>query len=435
MIRWEVLLNPTAYAGSIAAHPPLGAATLFLLILGAVFGALCSWDELVIQRRWDRDLMARFWTSVTGLPLLVLSLWILFTFLSFGIERWLGHTLSFEALFCLLTIATIPRFVSWMTYLFRERSWAALYVWRVFSSVLLLSATLRLWGTVGAAGHFNGWHSLLIVVPSLAGLWATSLWEIFEKPHTPLAAYPWRRAAGKRVVVFYPQGNAPTEAEEVVREADLLVAQIEGLLDVKPLPFRIGIFLCRNREDLRQQNNVKEHLSDGYAGADHISLIYGSWEEIKCIIPHELTHVVAKQRLNMHLMPLLNEGLAEYGMAQTVAGSTRADIRVPLSLGTLAHSHVFYEWLYVAEPTYPADAKYAHAAALSDYLINRYGMDQFKELCRKTAYDAKQDPAAQLHKSTAEIYGISLRELEQNWRREWIGSGQIELKVELPDSP
>jgi hypothetical protein len=163
-------------------------------------------------------------------------------------------------------------------------------------------------------------------------------------------------------------------------------------------------------------------------------LIYDSWEEIKWIVPHELTHVIARQRLNMHLMPLLNEGLAEYGMAQTIEGSTRADIRIPLSLGTLAHSRVFYEWLYVAEPTYPAPAKYAHAAALADYLIMRYGMDKFKALCRTTAYDSKEDPAAQLHKAAADVYGISLRQLEQDWRREWTGPGQIQLSSDLPDT-
>ncbi len=149
---------------------------------------------------------------------------------------------------------------------------------------------------------------------------------------------------------------------------------------------------------------------------------------------HELMHVVAAQRLKHRMMALLNEGLAEYGMAQIAQVSRCTGIRVPIPLGVLAHNRVFYEWRYVENPDYPPDAKYAHAAALADYLISRYSMDKFKELCLQTAYEANQDPSAQLHKAVATIYGISLRDLEQNWRREWISPGQIQLSLDLPDA-
>lgn len=120
-------------------------------------------------------------------------------------------------------------------------------------------------------------------------------------------------------------------------------------------------------------------------------------------------------------------------MAQMVAGSTRAAICLPLSLGTLAHSGLFYEWLYVETPDFQPGAKYAHAAALVDYLIGRYGMEKFKELCQQTAYDAGENQAAQLHKAVTAIYSLSLQNLEQNWRREWIAPGQIERDPDLPD--
>jgi hypothetical protein len=437
MIRWDVLLNPQVYAQEIAAHPPLGAATSLLLMLTALLTVLTvCLPDLLIEHKYDRDLRSQFrlWSAVLGIPLLFLALFLVFTFVMLGIERWLGRTLSFEALFCLLVVGIAPKFAVWSTYFVRDISRAALYVWRVFAVLLLLYTTQRLWGTVSAVNHLTVWQTLLTMAPILIGLWVTSIWELCETPDSLRSAFPWQHVGGKRVVVFYPPENAYTEVEVIAREADTLLAQIERILDVKPVAFRVQIFLCRNSEDLLQFKKEKDQPIGGYAGAGYVCLVYGPWPEIRTTVAHELTHVVAKQRLKLYLMPLLNEGLAEYGRAQTVAGSARAGICLSLPLGTLAHSGLFYEWLYIAEPDHSAAAKYAHAGALADYLIGRYGMDKFKELCLQTAYDSSQNQAAQLHTAVTAIYGISLRQLEQDWRREWIGPGQIELETKFPDS-
>jgi hypothetical protein len=436
MMRWEVLLHPNVYAEAIAAHPPLGAATLLLLTLAAFWAQIMGWADALLQRKFEgirKELMGMIGITV-GVALSFLTIWILLTFLTLGILRWLGHPLSFEALFCLLVIATLPKFAVWFTCPVRELSLRSLYVWRILAALSLPYMTLRIWETMGAAGSLHGWQTLLTVAPLLTALLAVSIWEIFAFPNSLQAAYPWRRAIGKRVVVFYPPGKAAAEAQAIAHAADALVSQIERILDVRAVPFRIGIFLCLNPEDLRRLNKEKGLVPGrGYAYAAYISLLYGPWTDIQATVAHELTHTVAKQRLNLHVMPLLNEGLAEYGRAQTGAGSDAA-ICLPLPLGTLAHRGLFYEWCYVEEPDYPWQAQYAHAAALTDYLIGRYGIAKFKELCRQTAYDSKQNPAAQLHKAVAGIYGLSLRQLEQNWRREWVGPGEIEREEGLPDS-
>ncbi len=247
MIRWEIMLNPQAYAEAIASHPPLAAAILLLLTPALLLGVLtvCG-EDLLIYRRFDRGRQWRlpFWSRVFAVAFLILIAWIVLTFLTLMIERWFGHTLPFEALFCLLAVAAIPQFGSWLTYAFRDISRPVLYVWRAFTAVLLLSTTARICLTLGAADHLLWWQSFLTVTPCLAALWGSSLSGVLQKPNVLRAARFWRRAAGTRVAVFYPPGNVEVPFEEIAREADILVVKIERLLDVKPLPFRIPIFLA-----------------------------------------------------------------------------------------------------------------------------------------------------------------------------------------------
>jgi len=430
MFLWKVLWNPQDYALAIVEHPPLGAVTLWLMILAAFWVLIV--EALHTKAGAQRNLTG-FRSALIGVPPMLLAVGLLLTFLTLGMMRWIGHPLSFEALFCLLAFALAPKYVHWMGFPLREISRPALYIWRTLSAVFLLAIAVRLWETFRAAAHLPGWQTLLAIAPALASLLAVSLMEIFLKPTTLRAAYSWRRARGKRVVVFYPPGKAAADAEAMAKESDALVGQIEQFLEVRPLAFRIEVFLFESPEDMRRLLQVKHRLAHGYAYNDHIGLLYDSWSEIKDTVAHEITHTVVMQRLHKHLMPLLNEGLAEYGETQT-GGSATASICIPLSLSTLAHPGVFYDWQEIEAPDYSPGAKYAHAAALVDYLIGRYGMNKFKELCLQTAYDSQQNRAAQFHKAVVEIYGISLQNLEIDWRREWIGSGQIEFALDLPDA-
>ncbi len=176
MIRWEVLWNPQAYAQEIAAHPPLGAATALLFALTATLTILtfCLSDVLV-EHKYDRDFgsQLRLWSAVAGIPLLFLALLLVFTIVMLCIERWLGFTLSVEALFCLLVVGIAPKFAVLLTYSVRDISLAALYVWRVFAVLVLLYTTQRLWGTISAANHLTVWQTLLTTAPILIGFLPT----------------------------------------------------------------------------------------------------------------------------------------------------------------------------------------------------------------------------------------------------------------------
>lgn len=426
MVLWEFLFHPVRYAQGMAAHPPIGAVTLWLALAALLWitgiGGRDAWHS------WNgnREELSTFGLVLLCILPVFLAIWLLLSFLTFGILRGVGHPLSFEAVFCLLALAFTPKLLHWLAFPLRESISSLRYIWHAISLVLFPTTVWCLWGVFSSTGHVSGWRALCIVAPGLVLLLSATLLDLFAPPMTPRAAYPWRRAGGNRVVVFHPAGKPREEVEQIVMESDQLMVQIEQLLEVKSLSFRVAIFLCAGPEDLGRLSKHKEQNASGYAYRDAIILVYHTWQEIRGTAAHELTHTVAMQRLHPHLMPLLNEGLAQYGEAQTI-GDVHAAICLPLTLGTLAHSSVFYDWLYVKAPDYPPNTKYSHASALADYLIGHYGMEKFKQLCVQTAITSDKNQAAQLHKAVDEIYGLSLHQLEQNWRREWVGFGQIEV--------
>jgi len=429
MLHWEVWLDPKHYVGAVAAHPPMVAIAVLLVTWGALMAILTHClPDLLYTHKHERDFRSQcsLWSAVLGLPLLFLGLFLLFTLATFGIERGLGHTLSFEALFCILVIGCLPKFIVWLSYSVRDLSRLALYLWRIFASLLLLYTIQRLWSMISVADHFTRWHTLLTLIPILLGLGFSGLWELCETPNSLRALFFWRRIRGRRVVVFYPPDKSENMAQLIAQEADKFVSQIEQILNVKPLTLRTEVFLCRSEKDMRRFKKVKGQLAAGYGSPDHITLVYDSWPRIKGLVAHELTHTVTMWRLHRFLNPLLSEGLSEYAMAQIVPEAGRTAICIPLPLGTLAHRGLFYECHQLMTPDYPALAVYAHSAALVDYLVGRYGMEKLKDLCRETAYDADQNQALQFCNAVKNIYGLSVQQLEQEWRREWIESGQIE---------
>src|SRR4051794_9481659 len=103
MFVWEALLNPRAYARGIAVHPPFGQAVLLLLLLAGLWAVTMGCADVFVRRRFEgwRKEWRGCLTASAGVPLLFLLLWGGLTLLTLGIARWLGHPLSFEALFCL----------------------------------------------------------------------------------------------------------------------------------------------------------------------------------------------------------------------------------------------------------------------------------------------------------------------------------------------
>jgi len=117
------------------------------------------------------------------------------------------------------------------------------------------------------------------------------------------------------------------------------------------------------------------------------------------------------------LYGLLDEGLAEYVCAQVASGSAhQPQIAVPTPLRVLARHEVFFDWLYVRDASYSSHAHYAHAHAFARYLIERYDMAKFKQLCVKAVAHGLPDAGERLAEAVRAVYDLPLPKLEQEWR-------------------
>jgi hypothetical protein len=68
-----------------------------------------------------------------------------------------------------------------------------------------------------------------------------------------------------------------------------------------------------------------------------------------------------------------------------------------------------------------------------DFLIERSGLDKFKQLCREAGKRDKkttgQNEGERLANATKEVYGVTLKQMEEEWR------GAMELYRNLGPQP
>ena len=84
----------------------------------------------------------------------------------------------------------------------------------------------------------------------------------------------------------------------------------------------------------------------------------------------------------------------------------------------MAYYLIFYDNMYNDKPEFTFEEVYQYAYSLTDYLIMEYGLASYKELCKKCS--VKNDKAYKsgeiMNAAVEELFHISLKELEHNWR-------------------
>jgi hypothetical protein len=416
---WGAIHDPTAALAAIAAKPPFGAALGVLILLIALFIATSIIGESVRARRRSATILdERPLLVLTVLFVFVLTLWLWLTLLSLGVARLLGSPIPFETVCSLLIFSSMPTIVSQIVSPFRNWNRIAYYVWQAFQLAMLFWSILLIWLSLHIGVHLNTLGTLLVSLPSLCFLGALVLWEMLNPPESFLAGYFWRSVEGERVVIFYPREKSAEELTEILDGCDAVLAQLQDRLKVEPLPFKIYVFLFPDQKLHIHLVRPPGNPADGYSHDDSISLVFAPWSEICNTIAHELCHVLRAQRITKKLSGLLDEGLATYMSYQLFPTEDWPPaVTMPTSLRVLARYDVFFEGQHVKAPEFAPYDYYVHAHAFVGYMIERYGLEKFKRLCCNAGTTTPAEAGERLANAVQDIYGLSLKELEQQWRQ------------------
>lgn len=402
---------------SLAHKPPLWQALALHALLCVLLVISFTLVDRMPGKRKTSDILSAT-SEIAGGVLVIMALFLFLTLAMEGVTQLLGATPHFERLFCVISVSAVPIYLAWISYPLCNLHWGANRIWFLFSSVMLLWMARLLIAGLHFACSLAWWKAYTVALPLSALLLAAFFLVTREPPDSFFAAYRWARARGQRVVVFTPRGKNPEEVAEIVRGCDATLEQVTLYLEVKPLDFKVSVFLCADKEHHRKLTGVKDALCDGYAYGDSISLVYNTWEALRSSVAHEFCHVMLTQRIcKQKLSGLLNEGLAEYTTQQVMPDTNRQPaISIPMPLTVLARPRVFFAWICLKESEHPSWNYYAQAHSFARYLIERDGLARYKQLCVAAADTAVNDEGERFASAIHKVYAISAKEMERNWR-------------------
>ena len=236
------------------------------------------------------------------------------------------------------------------------------------------------------------------------------------------SAQNWHRAEGSGVVLHYlPEENPPDVITDKVERFNWALCQNYALFQVEPLDFKVRIYLFPDAAAHGQalgQGGPEEGAQALYHGA---SMVNSTWEDsgaeewgLKYLAVHEQAHVVHwKQMYGLYypLMPnLFSEGGAVWAQNQVpdtafaTCGGDAPAITEERSLRTLLEEGWGFD--------------YSHVGAFYGYMIARPqgGMDNMKAFMRRLSQTLDQDDAVRVDTALRAIYGLSLEEIEAEWR-------------------
>jgi hypothetical protein len=415
------LADPHIASAAIARHPqlvwPVAALFVMCLLLGVT-------DTLAHRLHGRRSFTVKaieqpvsyFLTNMSSGLLAVYSVWLWATFFSLLILRLMHRTIGFDLLACLNAYALFPLLIALLANPLRSVSRTGYWAWQVMATGTLLWFVADLWIGFAAGCQLSYGEAGLAAAPTLICLVTVGLIYGLSPLDTYRAVYRWHRTATNQIIVYSDLNLGSPLSEDTARLCAETLQSVILILEVEPLPYPIEVFLYSN-EALRKRmsGNDSRH---GWAAADSIHLPYDSWTQMRGTITHELAHVMREQRITHTPIALLEEGLTTYVEAELVRGSTSPPcITLENSLHVLANSTVFYEWLYTKTPENTWSEMYSHTHALTRYLVQKYGMKRYIELCRAVGSAQGTEPD-RLEGAVQAVYHLSLKELERTWRNE-----------------
>jgi hypothetical protein len=248
--------------------------------------------------------------------------------------------------------------------------------------------------------------------------WQQRRREAARRPEVLRKWYTWESVRGKRVQVYYvPSRIEAQEITRIVQGCDETLQQIAALLDIKLTGRPVPVFLYPDDHAFRRCEQIQGlPCVPAISRGGSISLTYGVWSSIAKIIAHELTHVISQRYCRKPLIMLLDEGLAKYVADWLYPDAERVlTPRLDQPLHRLANHNILWECMEDHEGCREA---YAHVHAFAAYLINRHGMEAFLKVLKASADRKWQQREKRFTVAVQKIYGLTVEDLEFQWRRE-----------------
>lgn len=255
----------------------------------------------------------------------------------------------------------------------------------------------------------------------LGVLWRRSrpqwLKEAARRPHVLRRWYRWQRVHGKRVKVFYvPDSADREEVRQIARGCDETLERVSALLGVKPVKWRVLIFLYPDMHSFQRCEQIQSTPFHAMARGSSVSAPFMPWQQLGIIMAHELTHVVSYKRIAWRSVGLLEEGLARYVECKLYPFEELPPIpRLDVPLQTLAHHPSF--WSHQTNHDLCSDT-YCHAHSLALYLIQRSGLNGFLEVYRASGGRKASRRQERFIAAIRKKYGVTLEEFERQWRQD-----------------
>jgi len=214
------------------------------------------------------------------------------------------------------------------------------------------------------------------------------------------------KSSERYIFHFFADSVAEKDIEKIIEKQELAYKKIVSFLSVDNNR-KINYFLYPSNEI---KNEMTGNDGNGHADREKFEVHAVYSDEIKCIGPHEDTHLLSDV---LGLPPqLFREGLAEY-----LSGSWDGKSHEELSKELLANKQLpdmtdlidDEKWYEI-----PDQVSYPTAGAFVIYLINKFGKEKFLEIYSKLNRDFG---ASKNRKLFTEILGEEI----QNSQAQWIG--------------
>lgn len=218
--------------------------------------------------------------------------------------------------------------------------------------------------------------------------------------------------------------QSETAARQLARRAETLRAALQskwlGNKTSEAWKPRCQIILHSNKQSYvatvgrgseRTVGSSLVNIDKGRIAQRRIDLLGGSKEYLSAALPHELTHVVLKDRfISMKLPRWADEGIAILADPKAKQGRHFADLK-----NALAQSATFHAASLLMMDEYPRADRfstfYGQSASLTEFLVSRRTPQEFIEFLEQ----ADREGFDKALRGCYEISGVS--ELDRQWRR------------------
>ncbi len=220
----------------------------------------------------------------------------------------------------------------------------------------------------------------------------------------------WRKKETESFVCHYKKANEPTPLQ--TRKLDEFYKELSSYLDLS-LERKIDYYKCDSAKEVGKIFGMPPAVGRG--SELHCAIAAASWHSF-----HEVVHVLLGQICRKKPASLVIEGSACYfggtsvitEEAQLSWVKTLVENKENLPIIDISREDGFWSAEDMNDP-------YAEAGAFVKYLVDTYGIGEFKELYKYR--DATEDLEAEIKR----IYGRDTAQLEDEWE-EWL------LRLDLP---